>query len=155
AVSTPGLLEEAERELGPYAGGVAATAEADKIRGKFASWILEKKHPALLTLHLIALDHIEHETSPFSVEAIATLEELDGVIGEVRATAEKLAPERSYVALVSDHGFAKTENQLDLFAAFRDAKLFAVDDKGKITESKAIPWVTGGSAAIVMKDPND
>ena len=155
AVSTPGLLEEAERELGPYAGGVAATADADKIRGKFASWILENKHPALLTLHLIALDHIEHETSPFSVEAIATLEELDGVIGEVRATAEKLAPGRSYVAVVSDHGFAKTENQLDLFAAFRDAKLFAVDDKGKITEWKAIPWVTGGSAAIVMKDPND
>ena len=155
AVSTPGLLEEAERELGPYAGGVAATADADKIRGKFASWILEKKHPALLTLHLIALDHIEHETSPFSVEAIATLEELDGVIGEVRATAEKLAPGRSYIAVVSDHGFAKTENQLDLFAAFRDAKLFAMDDKGKITGWKAIPWVTGGSAAIVMKDPND
>ena len=46
----------------------------------------------LLTLHLIALDHIEHETGPFSPEAIATLEGMDGVIGEVRATAEKLAP---------------------------------------------------------------
>jgi predicted AlkP superfamily pyrophosphatase or phosphodiesterase len=155
AVATPGMLAEAERELGPYAGGVTATADADKVRGKFASWILEKKHPSLLTLHLIALDHIEHEASPFSAEAIATLDELDGVIGEVRATAEKQAPGRAYVAVVSDHGFAKTENQLDLFPAFRDAKLFTVDDKGKITDWKAIPWVTGGSAAIVLKDPSD
>ena len=155
AVSTPGLLAEAEQQLGPYAGGVAATADADKTRGRFAQWILEKKHPALLTLHLIALDHIEHETSPFSAEAIATLEELDGVIGEVRATAEKLAPGRAYVAVVSDHGFAKTENQLDLFPAFRDAKLFTMDDKGKIADWKAMPWVTGGSAAIMLKDPND
>src|SRR4029077_7715647 len=118
-------------DIGPYSGGVDSTVEADKNRGKFASWILEKKHPALLTLHLIALDHIEHETSPFSAEAIATLEELDGVIGEVRATAEKPAPGRAYVAVVSDHGFAKTEKQLNLSPAFLDAKLFTVDDKGK------------------------
>ena len=39
------------------------------MRGKYADWILEKKHPGLLTLHLIALDHIEHETGPFSAEA--------------------------------------------------------------------------------------
>jgi predicted AlkP superfamily pyrophosphatase or phosphodiesterase len=154
-VSTPGLLAEAEQELGPYVGGVAATADADKTRGRFAQWILAKKHPSLLTLHLIALDHIEHETSPFSPEASATLEELDGVIAGVRDTAEKLAPGRAYLAVVSDHGFAKTENQLDLFAPFREAKLLTVDDKGKITDWKAIPWVTGGSAAIVLKDPND
>jgi len=155
AVSTPGLLVEAQQELGPYCGGIETTVDADKTRGRYARWILEKKHASLLTLHLIALDHIEHETSPFSAEAIATLEELDGVIGEVRATAEKLAPGRAYVAVVSDHGFVKTENQLDLFPAFREGKLFTVDDKGKITDWKAIPWVTGGSAAIVVKDPND
>jgi predicted AlkP superfamily pyrophosphatase or phosphodiesterase len=146
---------EAQQELGPYCGGIETTVDADKTRGRYAQWILEKKHASLLTLHLIALDHIEHETSPFSAEAIATLEELDGVIGEVRATAEKLAPGRAFVAVVSDHGFVKTENQLNLFPAFREAKLFTVDDKGKITDWQAIPWVTGGSAAIVVKDLND
>jgi len=155
AVSTPGLLVEAQQEIGPYCGGIETSVEADKTRGRFARWILEKKHASLLTLHLIALDHIEHETSPFSPEAIATLEELDGVIASVRETAEKLAPGRAYVAVVSDHGFVKTENQLDLFPAFRDANLFTVDDKGKITDWRAIPWVTGGSAAIMLKDPND
>ena len=155
AVSTPGLLAEAQGELGPYSGGTDTTVEADRNRGRYATWILEKKHADVLTLHLIALDHIEHETAPFSAEAVAVLEALDTVIGSVREAAERLAPEHSYVAVVSDHGFARTEAQLDLFPAFRDAKLFTVDDKGKITDWKAMPWVTGGSAAIVLKDPGD
>jgi predicted AlkP superfamily pyrophosphatase or phosphodiesterase len=155
AVATPGLLAEAQSEIGPYSGGVDTTVEADKNRGRYAAWILEKKRPSLLLLHLIALDHIEHETGPFSAESVAVLEGLDAVIGSVREAAERLAPGHSYVAVVSDHGFAPTEAQLDLFPAFRDAKLFTVDDQGKITDWKAMPWVTGGSAAIVLKDPGD
>lgn len=155
AVATPGLLAEAQTELGPFSGGIDATVEADKIRGRYAVWILQKKRPNLLTLHLIALDHTEHETAPFSAEAVAVLEGLDAVIGTVREAAERLAPGRAYVAVVSDHGFARAEAQLDLFPAFREAKLFTVDDKGKITDWKAMPWVTGGSAAIVLKDPGD
>jgi predicted AlkP superfamily pyrophosphatase or phosphodiesterase len=155
AVSTLGLLVEAQSEIGPYSGGTDTSVAADQNRGRYAQWILEKKHPGLLLLHLIALDHIEHETGPFSPEDIAVLEALDDVIGKVRKTAERLAPSRAYVAVVSDHGFARTEAQLNLFPAFREAKLFTVDDKGKIADWKAMPWVTGGSAAIVLKNPSD
>src|SRR5206468_6807675 len=66
AVSTPGLLAELEAELGPYPR--ALEAEDDEARGRFAVRLLEKKRPALLTLHLSALDHVQHETSPFSAE---------------------------------------------------------------------------------------
>jgi predicted AlkP superfamily pyrophosphatase or phosphodiesterase len=155
AVSTSGLFAEARSEIGAYSGGTDASVEGDENRGQYAQWMLEKKHPGLLTLHLIALDHIEHEAGPLSPEAIAVLESLDAVIGKVRETAERLAPGRAYVAVVSDHGFAKTDAQLNLFPAFREAKLFSVDDKGKIADWKAMPWVTGGSAAIVLKDPGD
>lgn len=154
AVTTPGLLAEAETEIGPFLGGIDASVEADERRAKYAQWILEKKHPQLLLLHVIALDHVEHDTGPFSAEDIAILERLDNAIGSVRETAERLAPGRAYVAVVSDHGFAKTDTQLDLFAAFREAKLFTVD-KGKIVDWRAMPWVTGGSAAIMLKDPGD
>jgi predicted AlkP superfamily pyrophosphatase or phosphodiesterase len=155
AVSTRGLLEEAKAELGEYRGGIDTSAQADESRGRFTEWILEKKHPSLLTLHLSALDHIEHETGPFSPESIAVLETIDATIGSIRATAERLAPGRTYVAVVSDHGFVRADGQLNLFPVFRDAKLITVNDKGKITEWKAMPWVTGGSAAIMLKDPND
>jgi predicted AlkP superfamily pyrophosphatase or phosphodiesterase len=155
AVSTPGLLAEARAELGEYRGGIDTSVEGDDVRGRYAQWILGKKHPALLTLHLTALDHIQHDTGPFSPEAIAVLERLDTVIGNLRETAERLAPGRAFIAVVSDHGFAKYDAQLNLFPAFREAKLFTVDEKGKMADWKAIPWVTGGSAAIVLKDPDD
>jgi predicted AlkP superfamily pyrophosphatase or phosphodiesterase len=155
AVSTRGLLQEAKAELGEYRGGIDTSAEADESRGRFTEWILEKKHPGLLTLHLSSLDHIEHETGPFSPESIAVLESIDSTIGKIRATAERLAPGRAYVAVVSDHGFVRAESQLNLFPLFRDAKLITVNEKGKITDWQAIPWPTGGSAAIVLKDPSD
>ena len=155
AVSTPGLLQEAARELGEYRGGIDISAEGDVNRGQYTDWILEKKHPAFLTLHLSSLDHIEHETGPFSPEDIAALESIDTTIGKIRAAAERLAPGRTYIAVVSDHGFVRTDAQLNLFPLFRDAKLISVNEKGKITDWKAMPWVTGGSAAIVLKNPSD
>jgi len=155
AVSTGGLLLEAQAELGEYRGGIDTSPQADESRGRFTEWILERKHPGLLTLHLSSLDHVEHESGPFSPESIAVLESIDATIGKIRATAERLAPGRAYVAVVSDHGFVRTESQLNLFPLFRDAKLITVNEKGKITDWKAIPWPTGGSAAIVLKDPSD
>jgi predicted AlkP superfamily pyrophosphatase or phosphodiesterase len=155
AVATPGLLQEAAAVLGPYPAGMDNSIESDAIRARYAQWILEKKHPALLTLHLALLDHIEHETGPFSKESVAVLEDLDALVGKLLETTERVAPGRAFLAIVSDHGFLKTEKQLDLFPAFRDAQLFTVDAKGKVTDWKAMPWVAGGSAAIMLKDPND
>jgi predicted AlkP superfamily pyrophosphatase or phosphodiesterase len=154
-VSTPGLLAEAKAAIGEYRGGIDATPESDEVRGKYAVWILENKRPGLLTLHLLALDHIEHEAQPFSPKAMAVLERLDAVIGKVWAAAERVAPGHAFVAVVSDHGFTTYDQQLNLFPAFRKANLFSVDDKGKISDWRAMPWETGGSAAIVLKNPKD
>ncbi len=155
ALTTRGLLEEAGAEIGPYRGGIDATPDADEVRGKYAAWILEKKHPGLLTVHLIALDHIEHETGPFSAESVAVLERIDADIGRIREAAERVAPGHAIVAVVSDHGFAKYVEQLNLFVAFHEANLFTTNEKGNITDWVAMPWETGGSAAIVLKNPQD
>jgi predicted AlkP superfamily pyrophosphatase or phosphodiesterase len=155
ALSTRGLLEEAGAELGEFRDGTDTSAKGDEILGRYAEWILEKKHPGLLTLHLSSLDHIQHQTGPFSPDDVAVLESIDATIGRIRATAEKLAPGRAYIAIVSDHGFVRTDAQLNLFPLFIEAKLITVNDKGKIADWKAIPWPTGGSAAIVLKDSGD
>jgi len=155
ALCTPGLLAEISPKLGDYRGGFDSTSEADALRGKYAEWILENKRPSILTLHLLGLDHEEHDSGPFSAESIAVLEKLDAVIGSLRETAERASRGHAYVAIVSDHGFAKVESQLNLFVAFLEAKLFTLNDKGKIADWKAVPWETGGSAAIMLKDPND
>jgi len=155
AVATAGLLAEGQAAIGGYRGGIDTSAEGDEVRGKYAVWILQSKHPGLLTLHLTALDHMEHEAQPFSPQAIAVLERLDAVIGKVRDAAEQLAPRHAFIAVVSDHGFVSYDQQLDLFPAFREAKLISADEKDSVTDWRAMPWVTGGSAAIVLKDPKD
>lgn len=155
AVSTPGLLAEAEKEIGIYRGGIDSAVEADEVRGKYAEWILEKKRPSLLLLHLLALDHIEHETGVYSAEDLAVIERLDAAIGKLRATAESIFPGRVIFAVVSDHGFVNVEHEVNFGPAFVEAGLITLDAKGKTTDWKAFPWTTGGSAAIVLKDPND
>ena len=151
-VSTPGLLVEMEAELGPYVRGLDIAA--DESHARFVTWLLEKKRPALLTLHLLALDHEQHDHGPGSAQVFAVLERLDAILGGLRATAERLAPGRAWMAVVSDHGFAQVEHQLNLFFAFRTAGLLRVE-RGRITEWSAMPWNSGGSSAIVLKDPSD
>jgi len=155
ALATPGLLEEAKPAVGQYRGGIDTSVEADEVRGKYAVWILEKKRPGLLTLHLSSLDHMQHETQAFSPQSMAVLEKVDEVIGKIREEAERLAPGHAFVAVVSDHGFVNYDQQLDLFPAFLEAKLFSMDEKGKISDWRAMPWETGESAAIMLKDPKD
>jgi predicted AlkP superfamily pyrophosphatase or phosphodiesterase len=152
AVSTPGLLAEMERDLAVYPRRLEI--EDDELRASYAKWLLERKRPQVLLLHLLALDHIQHDTGPFSPESLAVLERLDTLVGALRETAERLAPGRAWIAVVSDHGFAKTNAQLNLFPLFRDAGLFTVES-GRITDWKAMPWASGGSVAIVLKDPSD
>lgn len=153
-LATPGMLAKLESGLGPYPAGIDESPEADERREQFAAALLEEKKPDLLTVHVIALDGAEHETGPFSPQAIAVLERLDAVIGRLRAVAERVAPGRTYFAVVSDHGFAPEGKQLNLLSAFREAGLITVAN-GKITDWKAMPWETGGSAAIVLKNPAD
>ena len=151
-VSTPGLLVEMEKDLGEFPRGLGV--EHDEGHARFVTWLLEKKRPSLLTLHLIALDHEQHQTGPFTPAVFAVLERLDAIIGQLRTTAERIAPGRVWLAIVSDHGFVKVEHQLNLFSAFRSAGLLKVE-RGRISEWTAMPWNSGGSAAIVLKDPGD
>jgi predicted AlkP superfamily pyrophosphatase or phosphodiesterase len=151
-VSTPGLLAEMETDLGPYPRTL--DVEGDEARAKFATWLLERKRPSLLTLHLIALDHEQHESGPGSAQTVAVLERLDAIVGGLRTTAERVASGRAWLAIVSDHGFARVEHQLNLVSVLRSAGLVTVQ-RGRLADWRAMPWIAGGSAAIVLRDPND
>ena len=151
-VSTPGLLAEMEKDLGEFPRGL--DPEHDEGHARFTTWLLEKKRPSLLTLHLLALDHAQHDHGPLTAEVFAVLERLDAILGQLRATAERLAPGRAWMAVVSDHGFARVEHHLNLHYAFRTAGLLKVE-RGRITDWTAVPWSSGGLAAIVLKDAGD
>src|SRR5580698_6917350 len=155
ALSTSGLEQELSAELGRYPGGMEETVAEDEIRARFAIRLLEKKHPGFFTVYLTGLDTEEHASGPFSPKSNQTLERLDALVGSLRAAAEKAAPGRATVCVVSDHGFAAVEHDVNLYAAFREAGLFSVDKDNKVTDWKAMLWPAGGSAAVVLADPKD
>lgn len=160
AVSTPGLMTEIERKAGPYVIDSDVTTAGDLARTRYTIEILREKRTRLTTVHLVALDHIQHQTGPFSPQANAELEQLDARVGELEAAARETFP-NTVICIVSDHGFARTDHSLNIMAAFVDEGLVTMAAGGTgsktrhVVDWKAFPKVDAGSAAIILKDPND
>ncbi len=154
-LSTTGLLDSLEKDLGPYADGIDESIAGDENRTKFASRLIESKKADFTTVYLTALDHEEHATGPFSTQALAVLERIDAALGLVLDAVKRSYGNDAVICVVSDHGFVRTDKALHLGVAFRDAGLLEVDDKDQVKSWSAVPWAAGGSAAVVLKDKED
>jgi len=146
ALSTPGLLDLLERDLPPYADGSDESLAGDRRRALFAERLLELKRPAFMTVYLTALDHVEHQSGPFSPEANATLEGIDELVGRLR----QMEGPGAVVAVVSDHGFVRISKDVNLLTEFLKAGLIALDGTGKVVSWQAAGWAAGASGAIVI-----
>lgn len=155
ALSTRGLEQELSATLGPYPAGMQETVADDEIRARFALRLIETRHPDFITVYFTGLDTEEHLSGPFSAASNAALERLDAIVGRMRAAAQREAPGRATICIVSDHGFAAVEHDVNLYAAFLDAGLFSADESHKISAWKAMPWPAGGAAAVMLADPSD
>ena len=153
ALSTPGLLPSLEKDLGPYADGIDESLAGDQNRARFVTRLLETRKPQFMTAYLTALDTEQHATGPDTPTSRKTLEGIDVLIGDLVATARRVHPD-GIVAIVSDHGFAPVKQDINFYAPFIKAGLVTVKD-GKISDWQAAVWNDGGSAAIVLKDPNN
>jgi len=147
ALSTPGLEPELEASLGRYPGGMEETVDADEIRTRFAVKIIETKHPAFMTVYLTGLDTEQHASGPFSEKSNQVLQRLDALVGQLRTAEEKTSPGHAYVCVVSDHGFASVQHDVNLYGAFLSAGLFTLDASQKVASWQAMPWPAGGAAA--------
>lgn len=154
ALATPGLLDALEPNLGHYARGIDEDINADETRGRFAVALIAAKHPDFTTVYLTAYDHDQHGFGPDTEAAHATIERIDAIVGRLVAAARAANPGTT-IAVVSDHGFAPTATEANLFRPFIDAGLIKLDDNGKVTSWEAVPWNSGGSIAIVLARPND
>jgi predicted AlkP superfamily pyrophosphatase or phosphodiesterase len=154
ALSKPeGLMAEIAKSAGEYVTDLDEAEAGDRQRTRYAAAIIRTKHTQFTTVHLASLDHLQHAGGPFSKESLATLETIDGEVGELADAVKAVFP-RAVICVVSDHGFARTDHSLNLMAAFAEAGLVTMN-AGKVTDWKAIPHVDGGSAAVVLKNDRD
>lgn len=155
ALATPELVRSLEAETGEaYAPGISEDIAGDENRGRFAAALIAEHKPDFATVYLTALDHEQHAEGPGTPKAHAILERIDAIVGKL-VSAEKAAHPNAVIAVVSDHGFEAINRETNLYRAFIDAGLIRLDASGKIATWEAMPWIAGGSAAIVLQRPND
>lgn len=155
ALSTRGLPEAIDAKAQVTLADVFdLTPAADEAKARMAAAIIALKHPAFMTLHLSSLDEEQHEHGPGSPEAHAALARIDAAVGELVSAARREEPDL-VVAVVSDHGFAPVEHDIDIDTAFVQAGLITLGSDGKPVSWEAAPWISGGSAAVVLAHPDD
>lgn len=161
ALSRPdGWLNDLEAKLGPYPIGTGTSPAGDETRTRFALEIIRTKHPGFMTIHLTSLDETEHKTGPFSPQSNETIEILDGMVGRLMDGFLKTDPQ-AVVAVVSDHGFVRTDFRLNLMVPFVQEGLVKLGRPKRsgsmptLASWDAMPWMAGGTAAIMLRDPND
>jgi len=153
------LFGEIEPIAGPYMNGNDTSIGGDETKTRYALEILRRYKPGFMTLHLSSLDEAQHQHGPFSPEACADLEALDGMVQ--RLAAQELANDRSaVVVIVSDHGFMNITHYVNLAIPFLQAGLAQgvlnpMTKAPEVSSWKAEPWMAGGMAAIMLHDPDD
>jgi predicted AlkP superfamily pyrophosphatase or phosphodiesterase len=150
--ATPGLLFEALLAIGPPQPG----QELDVTRTRLAAFILKKYKPNLLLVHLCDLDGVEHEFGPNSPQAAATLEKIDGHVGELLAADQAAGlADSTDVFVVSDHGFLPVGAEIKPNVLLVRAGLLTADEKGNITAGRIATVADGGSFFIYWPDSED
>ena len=150
--ATPGLLFEALLEIGPPQPG----QELDVTRSRLATFILKKHKPSLLLVHLVDLDEEEHQFGPDSPQAAATLEKIDGHLGELLAADQAAGlSDSTDVFIVSDHGFLPVEAEIKPNVLFVKAGLLSADQKGNVTGGRIATVAHGGSFFIYWPKSED
>lgn len=135
------------------------SADGDDRKTAWSVGIIKAYNPNLVLVHLDDLDHEQHSHGPFSPEAKRTLEKLDGQVARM-IDAELAQNPEATIVIVSDHGFATVDHRVALNALLAQAGLIRLapkgaKDKATVLSWDAQAWESGGSAAIVLRDPAD
>ena len=161
----PGLIEEVEGR-DPQLYRFASKDEHDDLRARFAAYVLTEKRPDVMLVHFFDFDHFQHDYGPFTPEAFAILEKLDGYIARVLDASTRAGTlEETALFIVSDHGFLPISKLVHPHVLLARAGLLPVDsssDAGPITlervkdtDWRAYAYITSGSCAVILRDPSD
>jgi predicted AlkP superfamily pyrophosphatase or phosphodiesterase len=159
-LTTPGLYAELEKKVGPYTTDINHAIPRDWVRTRWAAEMIRAKRIRFMTIHLASTDHAQHEHGPFTPSAFEALEAVDKMIGVLKEAILSVDP-NAVVCIVSDHGFSTVNHHLKLSSAFVKEGLITLKSQrdtlqaSGIADWKAMPWESGGSAAVVLKDRND
>ena len=111
AHSTPSLLAEFREAKIPYekqeewckmpGGGIPR----DRMYAQMTAHVIEKHRPNLMLLHLVEVDHVNHQKGPRSAESYEAVAFADEMVKQVFEAANAAFPGKLTFIVTSDHGF--------------------------------------------------
>jgi len=131
--------------------------DGDEKKVIWATEIISLYKPNFMTVHINNLDHIQHATGIFSSAANKTLEKIDGQLKTI-IQAELAMDPAAKIVIVSDHGFVNVDTRINFGILFIRAGLMPGKGPGAISPDAhwdAAVWDGGGTAAIMLRNPND
>ena len=153
-LSTPGLLDNVARADPTLWKSFVPPDVKDAAQFSIARYLVANERFDLMLVHAWELDDAQHAHGPHSVEANRAIENADRLLGELLAAIERTAErDRTYVVVVSDHGFAGYDHQIRPNVVFAERGLVALDATGKPTAAKVAVSANGGVAYAYVLDP--
>lgn len=158
--ATAGLFADLEKQFGPVKllpfSDPKACIPLDHMTTDFAAEIVRRYQPHFLLVHLLDVDHEQHNTGIDTPQVFASFERIDGLIGKLIDAVRQagLLADTTFI-IVGDHGFLPAHASLDFNALLREKGLLSVDEAGKIKDWSAFVQGNGGAAAVYVKDSND
>ena len=160
AVAKPqGLIEEMEKEIDVYAGGLDLSDEEDAQRGKAALWMLKHKlmpsiseKPFFMSAYFASFDESAHQNGVYSKEAARSLEKIDIMVGELIEEAERITGGNLVVCVASDHGTLDNTHNISPNILLKESGLIKTDEQGNVISWRALRQRADGKEEIRLAD---
>ncbi|MFS4468707.1 alkaline phosphatase family protein [Maribacter sp. 2210JD10-5] len=122
--------------------------------GEMAAYILSKYKPNLMTVHLIATDHFQHEQGRNGKKVHTAIAAVDRAIGKILEVAERSGIlEQTTFIITGDHGFVDIHSALSPNVWLVEEGF--MEDKKDRGNWKATFHTSGASAFLMLKDKKD
>lgn len=125
----------------------------DDLTTKMACYTIRKYKPNFLTLHLVTVDHFQHEQGRNGDKVQASLAAVDHAIMQLMEAVEKAGiKENTTFIITGDHGFVDIHTSINPNVWLAQAGLY---DPKHPENWKAYFHASGASAFLLMKDKKD
>jgi predicted AlkP superfamily pyrophosphatase or phosphodiesterase len=114
-------------------------------------YVMREKRTTFGMLHIIDVDHDQHQYGPRTEEAYAAVKAADARVGKVWSELKKQYPDNLSIIVASDHGFSPIERLIFPNVLLRDAGL--IDVKGvRVVDGAVRTVIQGGSTLVYIMD---
>lgn len=125
----------------------------DDNNAQIACYLIRKYKPSLLSLHLVTVDHFEHEQGRDGDKVRTSLTVVDAALRKIIEAAQKAGIYNNTTFIITgDHGFVNIHNTLAPNVLLRKAGLYAPNSGDNW---KAYFHAAGGGTFLHLKDKRD